>query len=63
VPLGLSARRWHDFASLLYLLLAGFIHAHQWPLRILQSLIDFQDILHRTHKLGIGLRWNAPLVF
>ena len=44
------------------LLAVSFIHANQWARRIGWTLINFQDVFHRAHKIAVGLRRNAPLL-
>jgi len=40
-------------------LLAHFIQTDLRPERIVRSLVDFPNVLHRRHKLGVLLRWPS----
>src|SRR4029077_17502236 len=43
-------------------LLRGFVEAHERALRIVRSLIDFQDVFHGGDKRRIGVGRNHPLL-
>ena len=43
-------------------LLRGFVEAHERALRIVRSLIDFQDVFHGGDKRRVGVGRNHPLL-
>src|ERR1700730_4189562 len=43
-------------------LLRGFVDAHERALRIVRSLIDFQDVFHGGNKRLVGVGRNYPLL-
>ena len=43
-------------------LLRGFVEAHERALRIVRSLIDFQDVFHGGDKRRVGVGPNHPLL-
>src|SRR4030042_5098335 len=51
------------FTGLFGQLFGCLVHADQWKIRIIGSLVNSQDIFHGTNKGRIGLRGNAPLIF
>ena len=42
------------------LLFTRFIYAHQHMRGRIRTMIDFQGVLHGTHKVGIGLGRDTP---
>ena len=60
-PRRLARCGWQWHARFRHPLLADFIKTDDRIGRVVGSGIDFQHILHRTDKLGVGVRWNHPV--
>jgi hypothetical protein len=56
-PLRLSRLRQHRLGDLADQLLTRLVAADQRPLGVEGAVVDLQDVLHRRHELGVGLRW------
>ncbi len=62
-PLRLTRLGWQGLHRFADQLLARLVQADQRPPLVVGSVVDLQDILHRTNELGVRLRRDAPLLF